>query len=215
MKLWSGPLSPFSAKVRIALAEKKLDCELLDIPWSRKTLWGPKPPEFLAVSPHGRVPVLIDGDVAVYDSTVICEYLEDRFPKPPLFPAGAAGRARCRQLEDEADTSMTQDVTALVQELFTKTDDATRDMARVAAAVENLKRRWDALEKELTGRQYLCDVFSVADIATFMVVGFATTLGTAPEDRHGNLRAWVDRVRARPAVGREFDAMMQAAASIN
>ena len=41
MKLWSGKLSPFSAKVRIALAEKKLDCELLDVPWSRKTLWGP------------------------------------------------------------------------------------------------------------------------------------------------------------------------------
>ena len=52
MKLWSGKLSPFSAKVRIALAEKKLDCELLDVPWSRKTLWGPKPPEFLAMSPH-------------------------------------------------------------------------------------------------------------------------------------------------------------------
>jgi glutathione S-transferase len=214
MKLWSGPLSPFSAKVRIALAEKNLDCEILDIPWSRKTLWGPKPPEFLAVSPHGKVPVLIDGDVTVYDSTVICEYLEDRQPKPPLFPQGAAGRARCRQLEDEADTSMSQDVTALVQEVFTKTDDATRDMARVATAIENLRRRWDALEKELAGRQYLCDAFSVADIATFMVVGFATTLGAGPEDRHANLRAWADRVRARPAVGREFDAMMQAAATV-
>ena len=214
MKLWSGKLSPFSAKVRIALAEKKLDCELLDIPWSRKTLWGPKPPEFLAVSPHGRVPVLIDGDVVVYDSTVICEYLEDRHPKPPLFPEGAAGRARCRQLEDEADNSMSQDVTALVQELFTKTDDATRDMARVATAMENLKRRWDTLEKELAGRQYLCDTFSVADIATFMVVGFATTLGAAPGEQHRHLRAWTDRVRARPAVGREFDAMMAAAATV-
>jgi len=166
------------------------------------------------VSPHGRVPVLIDGDVVVYDSTVICEYLEDRHPKPPLYPEGAAGRARCRQLEDEADTSMSQDVTALVQELFTKTDDATRDMARVAAAMENLGRRWDALEKELAGRQYLCDAFSVADIATFMVVGFATTLGAAPQERHESLRAWTDRVRARPAVGREFDAMMQAAATV-
>ena len=213
MKMWSGKLSPFSAKVRIALAEKKLDCELLDIPWTRKTLWGPKPPEFLAVSPHGRVPVLVDGPVVVYDSTVICEYLEDRHPKPRLLPEDAAGRARCRQLEDEADTAMAQDVTALVQELFTKTDDATRDMARVATAMENLKRRWDALDRELAGRQFLCDGFSLADIATFMVVGFATTLGAAPEERHGNLRAWVDRVRARPTVGREFDAMMQAAAT--
>jgi glutathione S-transferase len=214
MKLWSGKLSPFSAKVRIALAEKKLDCEILDIPWSRKTLWGPKPAAFLAVSPHGKVPVLIDGDVVVYDSTVICEYLEDRYPKPSLYPEGAAGRARCRQLEDEADTSMSQDVTALVQELFTKTDEATRDMPRVAAAMQNLGRRWDALEKELAGQQYLCDAFSVADIATFMVVGFATTLGAPPEDRHQNVRAWADRVRARPLVGREFDAMMQAAATV-
>jgi glutathione S-transferase len=214
MKLWSGKLSPFSAKVRIALAEKKLACEILEVPWSRKTLWGPKPPEFLAVSPHGKVPVLVDGDVVVYDSTVICEYLEDRHPKPPLVPDGAAGRARCRQLEDEADAAMTTDVTALVQELFTKTDDAARDMPRVAAAMEGLRRRWDALEKELAGREFLCDAFSVADIATFMVVGFATTLGAAPEDRHGNLRAWVERVRARPTVGREFDAMMQAAATV-
>jgi len=214
MKLWSGPLSPFSAKVRIALAEKKLDCEIMDIPWSRRTLWGPKPPEFLAVSPHGKVPVLIDGDVVVYDSTVICEYLEDRCPKPPLFPADAAGRARCRQLEDEADTVMSQDVTALVQEIFTKTDDATRDMARVATAIENLKRRWDVLEKELAGRQYLCGTFTVADIATFMVAGFATNFGAGPEERHENLRAWADRVRARPAVGREFGAMVQAAATV-
>src|SRR5688572_19678626 len=139
MKLWSGKLSPFSAKVRIALAEKKLDCELLDIPWTRKTLWGPKPAAFLAVSPHGRVPVVVD------DSTVICEYLEDRHPQPRLLPEDAVARARCRQLEDEADAAMTQDVTALVQELFTKTDDTTRDMARVAAAMESLKRRWDAL----------------------------------------------------------------------
>src|SRR5262249_22922870 len=153
---------------------------------------GPKPPEFLAVSPHGKVPVLIDGDVTVYDSTVICEYLEDRYPRPAIFPDGAAGRARCRQLEDEADTTMSQDVTALVQELFTKTDDARRDMARAAAAMENLRRRWEALDRELAGREWLCDRFSIADIATFMVVGFATTLGAAPEDRHGNLRAWTD-----------------------
>src|SRR5439155_1558254 len=92
MKLWSGVLSPFSAKVRIALAEKKLGYETLVVPWSRKTLWGPKPPEFLAVSRHGQVPVLIDGEVAVFDSTVSCEYLEDRYPKPPLRPAGPGAR---------------------------------------------------------------------------------------------------------------------------
>jgi glutathione S-transferase len=214
MKLWSGVLSPFSAKVRIALAEKKLDYETLEVPWRRKTLWGPKPPEFLAVSPRGQVPVLIDGDVTLHDSTVICEYLEDRYPAPPLFPQGAATRARCRRLEDEGDFAMQQEVTPLVQELFTKSDDTARDMARVAAASEALRQRYDALEAELAVGQYLCGLFSVADIATFLAVAFGSTFGVGPADRHRNLRAWLERVRARPAVAREFEAMTEAAATV-
>jgi glutathione S-transferase len=188
--------------------------EARGVPWSRQTLWGPKPAEFLAVSPHGKVPVLIDGPVTAYDSTVICEYLEDRYPNPPLFPAEAAERARCRQLEDEADYAMSEEVTPLVQELFTKTDAASRDMARVARAADALQRRYDALDRALAGREHLCGAFTVADIATFMVVGFASTLGSAPSDAHANLRRWFERVRARPCVTREFEAMMAAAASV-
>jgi glutathione S-transferase len=214
MLLWSGKLSPFSAKVRIALAEKGLAYDMREVPWSRRTLWGPKPPEFLAVSPLGKVPVLVDDGVSVYDSTLICEYLEERYPKPPLFPTGIVERARCRRLEDEADFAMTEHVTPLVQELFTKSDDATRDMARVTNATTALERRYDALETELAGREYLCDVFSVADIATFMVLGFASTLGTAPGARHPRLQAWADRVRSRRSVSGEFDAMMAAAAAV-
>jgi glutathione S-transferase len=214
MQLWSGVLSPFSAKVRIALAEKGIRYETREVPWSRKTLWGPKPPDFLAASPRGKVPALIDGALTVFDSTVICEYLEDRYPNPPLLPVEPAERARCRQLEDEADFAMTEEVTPLVQELFTKTDDATRDMARVAQAAEALGRRYTALEKALAGREYLCGAFTIADVATFMVVGFASTLGSAPGDAHPNLRRWFERVRARPCVAREFDAMMAAAATV-
>jgi glutathione S-transferase len=214
MKLWSGVLSPFSAKVRIALAEKQLAYETLPMPWSRKTLWGPKPPEFLAVSPRGQVPVLIDGDTVVYDSTVICEYLEDRYPRPPLFPDGAAERARCRQLEDEADLAMSQDVTALVQELFTKAGGgAAPDMARVGAATDALRRRYDALDEALRGRDYLCDRFSIADVATYLVIGYATTLGVPPTERHERLAAWGERLRGRPTIGRELDAITQAAAA--
>ena len=109
---------------------------------------------------------------------------------------------------------MVQEVTPLVQELFTKTDDASRDMARVATATEALRRRYDALEKALTGREYLCGTFSVADIATFLAVGFATTLGVPPGDGHKNVRAWVERVRARPSIAREFEAMTLAAATV-
>jgi len=214
MKLWSGVLSPFSAKVRIALAEKGLAYETREIPWSRQNLWGPKPPEFLAVSPRGKVPVLIDGDATVYDSTVIAEYLEDRYPKPPLLPSDPVGRARCRQLEDEADTAMAEEVTPLVQELFTKRDDATRDMSRVGAATEALRRRYETLQKELAGRDYLCGAFSLADIATFMVVGYASSLGVAPGDAQPALTQWFQRMLARPCVAREFAQVTRAAAAV-
>jgi len=214
MQLWSGVLSPFSAKVRIALGEKGLRYEAREVPWSRKTLWGPKPAEFLAVSPHGKVPVLIDGPLTVFDSTVICEYLEDRYPTPPLFPADPVERARCRQLEDEADLAMVEEVTPLVQELFTKSDGAARDMARVAKAAEALARRYATLNETVAGREYLCGPFTVADIATFLVVGFASTFGSAPGDAHKHLQGWAERVRARPVIAREFEAMMLAAASV-
>jgi glutathione S-transferase len=214
MQLWSGVLSPFSTKVRLVLAEKGLRYELHEVPWSRKTLWGPKPAEFLAVSPHGKVPVLIDDGLAIYDSTVIIEYLEDRYPKPPMYPTEPAGKARCRQLEDEADQAMANEVTPIVQELFTKQDDASRDHARAAAGSQALQRRYDVLERELAGYDYLCGTFTVADIATFMVVAFAATLGTAPNvARHPKLTAWFERVRTRPTVAKEFDAIVVAAAA--
>jgi glutathione S-transferase len=214
MKLWSGVLSPFSAKVRIALAEKSLAYETLEVPWSRQALWGPKPPEFLAVSPRGKVPVLIDGAATIYDSTIIAEYLEDRYPKPPLFPSDPVARARCRQLEDEADMAMTEEVTPLVQEMFTKRDESTRDVARVAAANDALRRRYDGLNRELAGRDYLCGAFSVADIGTFMVVGFASSLGVAPAETQPALAQWFQRVLARPCVAREFEALTKAAAAV-
>lgn len=214
MQLWSGVLSPFSAKVRIALAEKGLAYETREIPWSRQNLWGPKPAEFLAVSPRGKVPVLIDGDATIYDSTVINEYLEDRYPKPPLFPSDPVTRARGRQLEDEADAAMTEEVTPLVQELFTKRDESTRDMVRVHTATDALRRRYAALERGLGGREYLCGSFSVADIATFMVVAYGSNLGVPPGATEPGVARWFQRVLARPCVAREFEAITKAAALV-
>jgi len=212
MKLWSGVLSPFSAKVRIVLAEKGLGHEILEVPWSRQRLWGPKPAELLAVSPRGEVPVLIDGDLAVRDSTVINEYLEERYPEPALMPRDPADRARCRQLEDDADHAMKGPVTALVQEVFRKPDASSRDAERVAAAVQELSRYYAGLDKELAGSGYLCGAFSVADVAAFMVAGFAAALSAPPPAEHARLGSWFARVGARPSVAAEFQQMMRAAA---
>jgi len=104
---------------------------------------------------------------------------------------------------------MSEEVTPLVQELFTK-----RDMARVTAATDALRRRYTALERELHSREYLCGVFTVADIATFLVIGYASTLGVPPTETEPQLMQWFQRVLARPCVAREFEAITKAAAAV-
>src|SRR4028118_716419 len=96
MKLYSGPLSLFSRKVEIALREKDLPFERIGVPFSQTRGYSPKHPDVLAANPKGQVPVLVDGDLTLYDSTVILEYLEDAHPEPALLPPGPPDRARRR-----------------------------------------------------------------------------------------------------------------------
>lgn len=103
MKLYSGPLSLFSRKVEIVLAEKQLAYERIMVPFSQAEGYFPKHPDVLAANPKGQVPVLVDGDLTLFDSTVINEYLEDAYPEPSLLPTDPVARARCRQLELFAD----------------------------------------------------------------------------------------------------------------
>src|SRR5262249_40092020 len=99
LTLFEHPLSPYAQKVKIALYEK-------GIPFEAKTpnLFADVEPEFLRSSPRREVPSLIDGDFTVFDSTVILEYIEDRWPDPPLLPVSARERARVRMIEDQCDT---------------------------------------------------------------------------------------------------------------
>ncbi|MGH7058302.1 MAG: glutathione S-transferase family protein, partial [Acetobacteraceae bacterium] len=114
MKLYSGPLSLFSRKVEIALGEKGLLFEREMVPFSQKKGYAPKLPAVLAANPKGQVPVLVDGELTLYDSTVIFEYLEDAYPTPPLYPRAPEARARCRQLELFADEVLWEPVSRLM-----------------------------------------------------------------------------------------------------
>src|ERR1043165_3233735 len=103
VKLYSGPLSMFGAKAEIALREKNLPFELEMVAFSQTQGYSPRHPEVLRVNPKRQVPVLIDGEVEVYDSTQIFEYLEHCYPQAPLWPASPGARARARQLELASD----------------------------------------------------------------------------------------------------------------
>ncbi len=211
MKLYSGPLSLFTAKVRIALDEKGIPYELVDVPFSRRQGYSPKHPEVLAINPKGQVPVLVDGDVALYDSTLILEYLEERYPETPLFPRDVKERVRCRQLEAAADEIFFPHVLDLIREVFYKADASQRDAAKIAAARAGIAREYDRLEKELAGRDYLCARFTVADIGYFLTMMFATTLGSPPQASHPKIAAWSARIAAVPSVAREAQGMGAAA----
>jgi len=210
MKLYSGPLSLFTAKVRIALAEKGIEYELLSVPFSRAAGYSPKLPEMLAINPKGQVPVLIDGDLEIYDSTLILEYLEDRNPEPPLYPKEIKDRARCRQLEATSDEIFFPKVFDLISEVFYKSDPAVRDTAKIEKAKEAIAAEYDRLERTLEGRDFVCRQFTVADIAYFLTLMFATTLGAPPSASHQRVAAWSARVASRPSVAREIEGMTAA-----
>jgi glutathione S-transferase len=103
LKLYVGPLSLFSRKVEIALGEKGIPYEREFVAFTQERGFLPRHPAVLAANPKRQVPVLIDGDLSLYDSTIILEYLDELYPNPPLYPATPQDRARCRLLELDAD----------------------------------------------------------------------------------------------------------------
>jgi glutathione S-transferase len=203
MKLYSGPLSLFSRKVEIALHEKGLAFNRVMVSFTQTAGYAPKHPDVLAANPKGQVPVLVDGDLTLFDSTLIFEYLEDAYPSPPLFPAGPKERARCRLLELTADEVLLPPLRTLMYRSEPPSPDAERQRRRAAEAErgeEAIRKHYGALTEALGGRDYFCGGFSVADIALFMSVLFVLRLKGPRLEEHPALAAWHARVGARPAV---------------
>jgi glutathione S-transferase len=203
MTLYSGPLSLFSRKVEIALVEKALACERVLVPFSQTEGYAPKHPAVLAANPKAQVPVLVDGALTLFDSTVILEYLEDAYPVPPLYPRDPADRARCRLVELAADEVVMPDVRPLMHR-SEPPDPARLEAQEVAArtAEDALRRHWRRLDGQLAGREFFFDALTVADIAMFMTVLFALRLHGPRLDECPALAGWYERLSARPAFAR-------------
>ncbi|HWT20717.1 MAG TPA: glutathione S-transferase family protein, partial [Variovorax sp.] len=188
-QIYSAPLSMFGAKVQIAALEKGVDFELVMVPFTKDDAYEPKHPEVLRVNPvKQQVPILIDGDVELFDSTQIFEYLEDRYPSPALWPRGIAERARARQLEQKSDEVFFPNVIRLFG--------LQHDMqsAPAVAACTACARYYDEMEGLLAGREYLAGPYSFADIAFYMAHVFADRKGAGMTDATPRLVAWRGRV---------------------
>lgn len=208
MKLISGPLSLFSAKVRIALREKGLDCDIWSVPFCRETGYDPKPDVVRRLHPKSLVPILVEDDgFVVYDSTQIFEYLEDRNPEPSLYPSGVVERARCREAEAYADEVFFPNVWTLIEQVFYTVDPATSQQDLVQSATKAIHEDYARFDEQLSEREWLCEKFSVADISTFMGINFASNLGCPPPEGRTALAAWLGRMNARPSVAVEVERM--------
>ena len=195
MKLYDNPNCPFAQKVRIVLVEKELefDSEIIDLARGQQ-----RTEEFLRLNPFGKVPVLIDEDCVMYESSVITEYLNDEYPHPPdLLPEDSAQRARVRLLADFADRAFTLPAMAVERELASP----ERDEARLTAARDVITKTLAMLERELEGKEYLGGEFSMADVAFAPSLLQLDNLGVAIDDGLVNVKAWSRRLAARPSVG--------------
>lgn len=194
--LYEHPLSPYAQKCKIALSEKGLafDAVVPDF------ISGEVLPEFLEANPRAEVPALIDDGVAVFDSTIILEYLEDRWPEPPLLPASAAERARVRMIEDVADTHYDAVNWGQMEVLVFKR--ATDDLAArlLAGAAEQTTRLQTWLDRQLGEREWFNGAqFGWGDLAVVPYVNGSVLFGHAPAPGSA-LAAWHERANARPSV---------------
>ncbi|MBI4519020.1 MAG: glutathione S-transferase family protein [Deltaproteobacteria bacterium] len=195
MKLYDHPDCPFCHKVRVVLAEKELEHEKLFVDLRAGEQ---RNPEFLKLNPYGKVPVLVDEDLVVYDSTIINEYLEDEYPLPHLLPEDSAGRARVRMLEDYCDNSFLP-VAGLVLAEMAKPE-AERDAEKLKRYQGEVSRALVRVEGLLDGKEYLVGEFSLADIAFVPRVLVLPQLGVELDARLRQVAAWIQRLRQRPSI---------------
>lgn len=196
--LYHLPLSPFSRKIRVALAEKKLEASLqVEMVWERREA-------FLALNPAGTVPVLVDEDgTTLADSRVIVEYLEEVAPEVPLIPGTPAERAEVRRLLAWFDEKFANEVTSLlvgekVQKRFPGLGEPSSQAIR--AGLANITTHMAYIEYLAERRTWLAgDRFSIADIAAAAHLSCVDYIGDVPWKDHGEAMEWYARVKSRPS----------------
>ncbi len=192
--LYSGPLSMFGAKVQIAALEKGLDFNLVMVPFDFTALYTPKHPEVLRINPKRQVPVLVHGDLEIFDSTQIFEYLEDLQPNPAMWPADPRERARARLLEHKSDEVYFPHIIRLMGLQQNLQNEAAVD------AIAASSRYYQEMEAQLGARDWLAGSYSFADIAFYMAALFGERKGAPLGQNTPRLLAWRKRMTQRPAV---------------
>lgn len=193
MKLFTYATSPYARKVRMALDYKGIAYEPAERCYSldRKT-------DLFTASERGEVPaIVLDDGRTIADSTIICEYLEDAHPNPPLFPPDPYGRARMRSIEDLCDRAM--DGVSYGYWFGELHKEQPEGAAMKQQAATEFRALLNKLERELGGRGFFCGPLTIADLAAVCYVPAAPIMGIDLA-RFPRLATWLVRMREMPAV---------------
>ncbi len=198
MKIYGVVLSPFVRKVLAVCSIKGLEYELETI------MPGSAPPEYLLISPLGKVPAFEDGELAISDSSVICEYLEEKYPAIAVLPTSPEDRARSRWLEEYGDSKLVESLAPFFFERMVKPmlgmGEADEDkLARLAA--EEIPGCLDYVESQVPNEGFLFGDIGTADVAIagpFINGGYGGYEFDAAA--FPKTAAYIERVKTHPAV---------------
>jgi glutathione S-transferase/RNA polymerase-associated protein len=212
MILFEHPLSPYAQKVKIALREKSVPFEVR-LPRAIGT-GSSRDDEFVREHPRLEVPLLVDGDLRIFDSTIILEYLEDRFPEPALLPSPPAERARARTIEEVMDSHYEPINWGLSEIRYFRRAEGDLATRLEAAAAEQTRRLQGWLARRLGEREWFGgERFGWADLCVVPFLNGSAGFGLAPP-RDTPLSRWLERANARPSVEATRNEAMASAAGM-
>ena len=196
-RLYHLPLSPFCRKVRLVLAEKKLEISLIEEPvWKRQ-------PDFIKQSPASKVPLLKMDGLTISESNTIFEYLEEVYPNPPLLPKTMADRVEARRFASWFDDTFHQEVTSklLYQRVYTQLSDSDQtNSSLMKSGMVALKIHLNYLDKILEERRWLAgDVMTIADFAAAAHFSSLDYIGDIDWSSFSSAKNWYAKIKSRPA----------------
>lgn len=193
LKIHHHPFSTYSRRVRIALLEKNIPAELIEVDMMSR---AHRSPAYLALNPYGRVPTLEEDGFVLYESTAILEYLEATRPTPPLVPADARGRATVAMHVKLCDLQLSRQTgTIIFPKRFLPKE--RWDESAMAQAKKEIEKHLEILERQLQGRQYLVgDRYTLVEVCYTPFVEFLPLMEVTPPPA---VAAWVQRMLERPS----------------
>jgi glutathione S-transferase len=195
LTLYHDTPSSNSDRVKIALAEKGLNWDGIRVRLANKEQ---KKPEFLKLNPYGKIPVLVEDGNVLFESCIINEYLDEKYPDPPLMPKDPYLRGRGRVLVDYALNYAHEPYWALRGEM--RKPEGQHNAAVFKNARESLRNLLGYLEEALGDKSYFLGEFSLTDIAIAPRFLRAESYGALPAPSLPRINGWLQRMKERPSV---------------